>query len=371
MNNRQNALAVLNYEKYERLPIVHFGYWSELLEEWRAEGRIENDLSDTDAVMNELNEKLGFDFEWATPCFSTSTALFPGFKKEVLETRPDGKRVVRNSNGLIELEDPNIVSIPATIGTTLTDRDAWEREYLPRLAVTDERVNFERLDKFIAEQNSVESHPVTIHAGSLYGKIRDLLGVENLAYLSVDDEDLYCEIIKTFADISYNNLKLSPERGYRPDVAHYWEDICFKNGPLVTPKAFYELVGPYYRRNSELLASYGCKIVSLDCDGLIDALIPTWIENGVNTMFPIEYGTWHASIKPWRERYGRELRGVGGMNKNVFALERSDIDKEVERLKSLVELGGFIPCPDHRIPLGAKWDNIRYYTDKMNETFNK
>ncbi len=86
-------------------------------------------------------------------------------------------------------------------------------------------------------------------------------------------------------------------------------------------------------------------------------------------MFPIEVGTWKASIAPWREKYGKELRGVGGMNKVVFIQDREAVDKEIERLKPLVELGGYIPCPDHRIPPDAKWDNIRYYCDRMRQLF--
>ena len=57
--------------------------------------------------------------------------------------------------------------------------------------------------------------------------------------------------------------------------------------------------------------------LSLDCDGWIDHLIPIWLENGVNTMFPIEVGTWNASIAPWREKYGKKILGVGGMNKKT------------------------------------------------------
>jgi uroporphyrinogen decarboxylase len=86
-------------------------------------------------------------------------------------------------------------------------------------------------------------------------------------------------------------------------------------------------------------------------------------------MFPIEVGTWNASIRPWREKYGRELRGVGGMNKVVFARDRAAVDAEVERLRPLVELGGYIPCPDHRLPPDAKWDLVRYYCDRMRAFF--
>ena len=114
---------------------------------------------------------------------------------------------------------------------------------------------------------------------------------------------------------------------------------------------------------------YGIEIVSVDCDGLIDSLIPTWLENGVNTMFPIEVGTWKAEITPWREQYGKKIRGVGGMNKNVLGHDFSAIDAEIERLKPMIEMGGYIPCPDHRIPPEAIWDNVRYYCDQMHKIF--
>jgi len=124
-----------------------------------------------------------------------------------------------------------------------------------------------------------------------------------------------------------------------------------------------------YKRITDTLREYGVTIVSLDCDGKIDELVPIWLNNGVNTMFPIEVGTWNASIKPWREQYGKELRGIGGMDKRVFARDVAAVDAEIERLKPLVDLGGYIPCPDHRIPPDAEWDNVRYYCDKMRETF--
>jgi uroporphyrinogen decarboxylase len=134
---------------------------------------------------------------------------------------------------------------------------------------------------------------------------------------------------------------------------------------LVSPKVFEAYVGPHYKRITDLLKQYGVDIVSLDCDGWIDLLLPIWLKNGVNTMFPIEVGTWDASIAPWREKYGKNLRGVGGMNKNVFSADYAAVDKEIERLKALIDLGGYIPCPDHRIAPDAKFENVQYYCEKL------
>ena len=43
MNDRERVLAVLNYEHYDRLPVVHFGFWEETLEKWADEGHITNE----------------------------------------------------------------------------------------------------------------------------------------------------------------------------------------------------------------------------------------------------------------------------------------------------------------------------------------
>ena len=57
------------------------------------------------------------------------------------------------------------------------------------------------------------------------------------------------------------------------------------------------------------------------------------------------------------------------MNKNVFARDHAAVDAEIERLKPLVALGGYIPCPDHRLTPEAEWDNVRYYCDRMRKVF--
>jgi len=277
---------------------------------------------------------------------------------------------VLNGNGVITVQSADAGSIPAEIDHLLKDRASWEEHYKSRYAWSEDRVDRAALEQLTRQKRDV---PLGLHCGSLFGQIRDVLGVEGVSYLYVDDEPLFREIIDTVGDLCYRNTErvLLLGAGVGFDFAHFWEDICFKNGPLISPAVFREYVGPHYRRITDLVKRHGIDIVSLDCDGWIDALLPVWFENGVNTMFPIEVGTWNASLAPWRKQYGRELRGVGGMNKTVFAHDKAAVDAEIERLKPLVELGGFIPCPDHRIAPDAKWDNVQYYCTRMRETLGQ
>ncbi len=383
MNNRERANAVLHYQNYDRLPIVHFGFWDETLLKWAQEGHISAEQArawrDGNPADAEITAKLGFDFNWYH-CFAPQTGLRPPFEFQVVAEFPDGSQHIRDGNGAIVLRKPGATSIPAEIDHLLKDRASWEAEFKPRLQFTPERVT----DGWVNVAGEMTPFtegglaylcagewetPYGLFCGSLFGKIRDWLGLVGLSYLQVDDSLLYDEIIDTVGELCYQCTKATLETGAQFDFGHFWEDICFKSGPLINPKVFRARVGPKYKRITDLLHTYDIDIVSLDCDGKIDDLVPIWVENGVNTMFPIEVGTWHASIAPWREKYGKAVLGVGGMDKKVFAYDYAAIEAEVERLKPLVDLGGFIPCVDHRIPPDARWENVQYYCEKMHEAF--
>jgi hypothetical protein len=382
MNDRERALAVLNYQSYDHLPIVHFGYWNETLDKWVEEGHLKAEEArqwwDGSPVDPVIGQKLGFDFNWYS-VFSPNTWLHPPIERKVLEEYPDGSRKVVNGEGVVIIEKTGVVSIPMEVDHLFKDRQSWETIFKERLQWASDRLTNAwvsvngKLLRF--DQGGLEATkeprqlPLGLHCGSLYGNIRNMVGMVELNYLIADDRPLVEEMVEAVGELCYQATKAALESGAQFDFAHYWEDICFKSGPLVNPRFFNSVVGPQYKRINDLVHSYGINIISLDCDGKIDALIPTWFNNGVNTMFPMEVGTWGANIAPWREKYGRELRGVGGMNKVAFAYDYAAIDAEIERLKPLVELGGYIPCPDHRIAPDAKWENVQYYCDKMRKTF--
>ena len=365
MTNRERVKAILHFENYDKMPVVQFGFWNETLEKWHAEGHITKEEThwwDGSSADRTISDKLGFDFNWGA-CHGINSGLFPAFDREVIKVLPDGSRHVRNDYGVVELEKDDAGSIPTEIDHLLVDRKSWEEFYLPKLQYSDTRLDVGKLAEF--KDDSSRENPLGLYVGSLFGAIRNWMGVEGVSYLLADDEELYDEIIKTVADLAYTTTEKALATGAKFDFAHFWEDICFKNGPLVIPSIFDEKVGPHYKRICELLNKHGIDIISLDCDGVIDSLVGTWVNNGVNTMFPIEVGVWNANIAPWREQFGKKVLGVGGMMKKVFAEDYAAIDAEIERLKPLIALGGFIPCPDHRIAPDSKWENVQYYCDKM------
>jgi len=369
MTNRERTLNILHYKPADRLPAVHFGYWRELLYEWAAQGKISQELAqkvrDSNAYDRELDKIIGWDYNWSHT-YGASKRLYPEFEQKVIEVLPDGTKRIQNSYGVIEKVRPGVVSIPAEDDYLLKDRKAFEELYKPRMQFFPERVNYDFFRTFNEKVYEKLDVPVGISAGSILGTIRNMTSLVGLSYLIYDeDEDLLADIVDTYADMQYKCLEEVLKTGAKFDFAHYWEDVCYKGGPLISPEIFNKLCGKHYKRFNDLLRRYGIDLISLDCDGVVDKLLPIWFENGVNIMFPIEVGVWGDQFEAARKKYGPGMLGVGGMNKVALCTDKAAVDAEIERLKRLVALGGFIPCPDHRLMPGTKFELVQYYAEEI------
>ena len=385
MTNRERLSAVLHYQTFDRMPIMHFGFWPETLEKWSAQGFLSDDEmypirnrgnNSMDGSEGELTiaRKLGFDDNFLVYTGQrdawSNVPLFPPFEEKIVRNLDENHFVKINRDGVYVKGRAGATSIEEEIEHSVTDRKTWEQNYLPRLAWNDERLNMEAINKLIQAGDSRERH-TCVYCGSLFGKLRNYWGIVEISYLQADDPGLFEECVNNVADACFTITKKTLETGVEVDFAHFWEDICYNHGPLIQPQIFRNKFGKHYRRIADECAKYGIDIVSVDCDGYVDDLVPVWLDNGVNTVFPVEYGSWDYDFSTMRKKFGMELRGVGNINKNVLSRDRKAVDGEIERAKRLVDLGGFVPCPDHRIAPDAEWDLVRYYCDAMKKVFWK
>jgi uroporphyrinogen decarboxylase len=146
--------------------------------------------------------------------------------------------------------------------------------------------------------------------------------------------------------------------------------MASKNGPLCSPLVFREFLQPGYRRVMQALKKRGCVIGIVDSDGNPHDIVPNWMEEGVNIMFPLEVA---AGVDPfaWRREFGMELRLRGGIAKAPLVQGGSAIDRELDRIKPLLEQGGFIPHLDHLVPPDISLRNYREYLDKKRKLIGK
>jgi xylulokinase len=97
------------------------------------------------------------------------------------------------------------------------------------------------------------------------------------------------------------------------DCAFIFEDMSYKSGSLVSPAMFDEFMAPYYRPLIGFLSEHGVRHVLVDSDGLVDQLIPGFLDVGLTGLFPMEAVNDTVRI---RRDYPR-LQMLGGIDKRI------------------------------------------------------
>jgi uroporphyrinogen decarboxylase len=249
--------------------------------------------------------------------------------------------------------------MPRYLRFGLQTREDWER-------YKHERLDFRNPGRIGNIRKTVDNAhakgmPVLFHCGSLYGWLRNWMGVEGFSMALMTDRAWVEEMMEHLTKMTLHFVEeILP--GVEIDVAWWWEDMCYNRGPLMSPRLFQELMVPRYRRITSALRAIGVDVNVLDCDGNITALVPGWLEGGINCMFPLEVA--HTDPFMLRERYGRDVLLMGGVNKLSLIAGKEAIDREIEKLLPLVRAGGFLPCVDHRVPPDVRWDDYLYYLEQ-------
>ena len=369
MNDRERFTATMHYQPRDRAPICDFGFWDETIEAWHEQGLPTHLPADNrgQAVsrffgMDALLESVGVNVD-----------LCPRFEHKVLEDRGEHE-LIQQDDGVRVVRRKRMSSIPQHHGHLLTDRDAWNKHYKPRLDPTDP-ARLPDKDKWVHHVNywcdDARAEPLSLPCSSLFGRLRNWMGLEAISYVAYDDPAWFEEMVTTMADIVVAVLQKVLATGARFEAGAFWEDMCYNAGPLLSPAHFKQYLVPQYHRITDLLNRHGVDIVWVDCDGCIDALIPHWLDAGVNTMFPIEVGTWQADPVAMRRQYGQDLRLMGGFDKRILGASPGAIDAEIARLTPLVEEGGYIGFCDHRVPPDVPLAHYVHYLERVRQTWGR
>ena len=350
MTPRERYVRTMHFQPVDHVPDEEFGWWDETFRVWHEQG-LPKQISD--------NGKGDFFFGFAMKAGipTHDMGLHPGFEHKVIEENDDHV-VFIDGSGVTQMSNKSgKSSIPKYIRFPIETRDDWEdfkRRLDPTSPARQSANPAERLAAFDAGDQ-----PTCVGVGSLFGWIRNWMGFENLAMMCIDDPDFVEEMVDYLADFILACVE--PALGtVRIDNAHFWEDIAFRNGPMVSPAFFDAVVIPRYKRITDRLKEAGCDVVSLDCDGNVMQLVPLWLKGGVNTMFPIEIRGGSDPVR-MRELYGTDVLLSGGVDKIALIEGKEAILADIKRLDPLVKQGGFVPHVDHRVPPDVTYENYLYY----------
>ncbi len=370
MNDRQRFNAAMHYQPRDRSPLYDFNFWNETLPHWHTQGLPTHVNRATAAKYFGMDYSIGSgggDYHDVP----VRPGMCPRFEVILIEDRGDHE-IVQQYDGVHVLRKKVMSSIPHPVTHQLVDRTSWKKLYKPKLDPTNpERFPADWDDQVKIWTDPNRQYPLNINAGSLYGSLRDWMGLENLSMVLYDDPAWFEEMVTTLADCIIGTLTHVFETGAQFDACSMWEDMCYNAGPLLSPTHFKKYLVPHYERITELIRKHNIDVIWLDCDGKIDDLLPLWLKAGVNCMFPLEVGTWKTDPIKYRKEYGKDLLMMGGVSKLLLATDKKSIEKEVHRLAPLVEEGGFIGFADHRVPPDVPLQNYLHFLVSIREVWGK
>lgn len=361
---------VFHYLPVDRVPDVEFGYWPQTIRRWLREGM---PLELTPAEQNQMFcGKLDafFGFEGEGHGIPMRLHMRPTFTEQVIEQR--GSSVIRRTaDGVVgefygnEVEDS---SIPRYISFPVAEPADWDAMVARYQADDPSRA---LLPQEIADARAAvaKGKMISVFFCGFYGQLRNWMGMEALSYAFYDYPEMIHRMVDLWSALAVAQLAQVPA-DIPIDQVVWWEDMASKNGPLVSPTVFREFLQPGYHRVMSAAKARGCELSIVDSDGNPHDIVANWLEEGVNIMFPLEVA---AGCDPyaWRREFGKAMRIKGAIGKAPLVEGGSAIDRELERLKPLLDQGGFIPHLDHLVPPDIPYKHYCQYLEKKRKLIGK
>jgi hypothetical protein len=327
MNTRERFHAIMNFQPFDRLPLLEWaGWWNKTIERWHGEG-LPAGLTARYAIC----EHFGLDL-YKQDWFPAAT--------------PDCPQ-------------------PASHGSGIIESDADYNRLLPRL-YPHNAVDIARW-RALAEEQKKGDVVLWFTVNGFFWHARGLLGIERHLYAFYDQPELMHRINSDLAE--WICLVIEQVCSIcTPDFMTFGEDMSYNKGPMLSEQLFEEFMHPYYDRVIPALRKHGV-IPIIDSDG--DVTLPArWFEEaGLDGILPLERQA-GVDIGRLRKEHPR-MRFIGHFDKMTMNKGEAAMRAEFERLLPTAAGGGFLPSCDHQTPPGVSYRDYRTYLELFREYSEK
>lgn len=355
MTDRERLVAYMAGEPVDRPPYWIFWMgWARTMERWRREGM----PADAEPVAT-------FGADQKPRVVPVNYGPCPSIERVVL-SEDDDYIVSSDSWGIKRRDYKHGESMSEFLEFPVKSRRDWEQ-------FKEERLDPHHPDRLAGDWRGQcaewTRQGIPIQLGdypsvTVFGGLRWLLGPEECLVAFHTDPDLVRDIMDHLTTV-FLAVFTAVAAEVRVDAIHIWEDMCGRQGPLISPRHWREFMGPNYRRIRDFAGAHDIPLISVDTDGDPDLIIPSMMEAGVNFLFPFEVAA-GCDVNLVREKYPT-LGMMGGFDKRALAAGPAAIDRELARITPAVAQGRYIPGTDHLVPDDVSWEDFCYYAGKLKQ----
>jgi len=327
MNTRERFHAVMNFQPFDRLPLLEWaGWWDKTIDRWHHEG-LPTTLTDRYAICAHF----GLDI----------------YKQDWFGVAGPGcPQPVAHGSGIIETEADYERILPHLYPPQPINRDRW---------------------KAWAQEQARGDVALWFTVDGFFWFARRLLGIERHLFAFYDQRELMHRINADLADWIVQVIEQVCAI-CTPDFMTFAEDMSYNNGSMLSKALFDEFMRPYYDRIIPSLRKHGVLPI-IDSDG--DIAIPAhWFaEAGLEGILPLERQA-GVDIAALRAEHPR-MRFIGHFDKMTMDKGAAAMRGEFERLLPTAAKGGFLISCDHQTPPGVAYENYQSYLALFREYAEK
>jgi len=313
----------MNFEPFDRLPVVEWaGWWDKTIDRWHGEG-LPEDLTDDYAIC----EHFGLDVykqDWFAVC------------------RRDCPQPASYGAGIVESEADYARIRKYLYPTDAVDRRRWEQW---------------------AQQQQRGEVALWFTVDGFFWFPRRLLGIERHLYAFYDQPDLMHRINADLAE--WILLVIGQVCSIcTPEFMTFGEDMSYNHGPMISKDLFDEFLRPYYDKVVPRLRERNI-ISIIDSDGDISVPAHWFKQAGLQGILPLERQA-GVDIAALREEHP-DLRFIGQFDKMTMDKGEAAMRAEFERLLPTAAGGGFLISCDHQTPPGVSYSDYQLYLSLFRE----
>jgi hypothetical protein len=319
MTPRERFRAVMNFQPFDRLPVIEWAsWWDKTIERWHGEG-----LPAGAADRYEIFRHFGLEMY-----------------------RQDWFTIWRWSD-----ETPRPAHHGAGVMATADDYERLKKHLYPWPAV-----DKKRWGEWAEEQRRGDAVLWFSLEGFFWGP-RTLFGIEPHLYAFYDQPELMHRINADLADYA---IRIIDDlcTVCRPDFMTFAEDLSYNHGPMLSQELFAEFLKPYYQRVIPRLKENDILPI-VDSDGDITVPAAWFRDAGIEGILPLERQA-GVDIGKLQAQYPR-LRWLGGYDKMVMTQGEAAMRAEFERLLPFAKKGGLIIGVDHQTPPGVSYRDYQIF----------
>lgn len=172
---------------------------------------------------------------------------------------------------------------------------------------------------------------------AIFETVQDLTGYAALCMIRVDDPELYADLFRAAADLSFRLWERLLD-GYADAfaVCRFGDDLGFKSSTLLSPDDIRTHILPGYRRIVELIHSYDRPFLFHSCGNIFNIMEDMIEDVKIDAKHSNEDEI--APFAAWVERYGDRIGNFGGIGMDrLCRLSPAEVERDVRDIMEKVE----------------------------------